>query len=77
LGDRTASRTAFTGASDLERQQIGVFGTHLNTLSTVFDGLFRVVRNSRYGTKAGIQGTPSPQYVRRQPSKTGAPGALP
>jgi hypothetical protein len=25
LGDRTASGTAFTGASDLERQQIGVF----------------------------------------------------
>jgi hypothetical protein len=30
LGDRTASGTAFTGASDLERLQIGVFGTHMD-----------------------------------------------
>jgi hypothetical protein len=51
LGDRTASGAAFTGASDLERLQIGVFGTHPNTLSTAFDGLLRVVRNSRYGTE--------------------------
>jgi hypothetical protein len=30
LGDRTASGTAFTGAGDLERLQIGVFGTHMD-----------------------------------------------
>jgi hypothetical protein len=44
LGDRTASGAAFTGASDLERLQIGVFGTHPNTLSTAFDGLLARAR---------------------------------